>query len=63
MEVNQTKFVLILIAVGLLIAELVIIDYDRFWAWRNFGGLIGPLVLIIVALAVIKRVNRDKSNN
>ncbi|NNL79227.1 MAG: hypothetical protein HKO67_01945 [Flavobacteriaceae bacterium] len=63
MEVNRTKFILVVIAIGLLIAELVIMDYDRFWAWRNFGGLIGPLILIIVALAVIKRVNRDKSNS
>ena len=63
MEIKQTKLVLIIIAVGLLIAELVIMDYDRFWAWRNFGGLFGPLILIIVALAVIKRVNQDKSNS
>ncbi|MBT8258710.1 MAG: hypothetical protein KJO49_09580 [Bacteroidia bacterium] len=63
MEVNRTKFILVVIAIGLLIAELVIMDYDRFWAWRNFGGLIGPLILIIVALAVIKKVNRDKSNS
>lgn len=62
MEVNHTKTVLIIIAVGLLIAELVIMDYSRFWAWRNFSGLIAPLLLIIVALAVIKRVKRDKDN-
>lgn len=62
MEVNRTKLILIIIAVGLLIAELVIMDYSRFWAWRNFSGLIAPLILIIVALAVIKRVNRDNGN-
>ena len=63
MDINRTKLVLIIIAAGLLIFELVVMDYSRFWAFRNFSGLIAPLLLIIVALAVIKRVNEDKSRN
>ncbi len=63
MEVNRTKLILIIIAVGLLIAELVIMDYSKFWAWRNFSGLIAPLILIIVALAVIKHVKRKNGHS
>ena len=63
MEVNRTKLILVIIAVSLLIFELVVMDYSRFWAFRNFSGLIAPLLLIIVALVVIKQVNKDKSRN
>ncbi|MBT8286485.1 MAG: hypothetical protein HKN00_09215 [Flavobacteriaceae bacterium] len=63
MDTTRTKVILVIIAIGLLITELVIMDYSRFWAWRNFSGLIAPLLLIIVALAVIKHVNQDRSKN
>ena len=63
MDVNRTKLILVIIALALLIFELVVMDYSRFWAFRNFSGLIAPLLLIIVALAVIKRVHEDKSRN
>ena len=47
-------------AVMLVIAELAIIDYDRFWESKNVGNYLIILSMILVILSLVGAIKTDK---
>ena len=58
MRSNKGRYVIIFLAVGLLIFEIFQFDKSNIWAFKNFSGLIAPLLLIIGMIASIIHVNK-----
>ncbi|TXG39695.1 hypothetical protein [Seonamhaeicola maritimus] len=59
---NKFRYVLIIIFAALIIVEIVIMDYDNFWNWGNWLGILAPVLMILAMVMSIKHVNKHGEN-
>ena len=59
---NRKKFniTLLVLSIILLIAQLVIADYNNFWDRKNILGISVPVLLIISFYLNLKHINKQK---
>jgi len=59
-RMKKFRIGLLIGAVMLVIAELAIIDYDRFWESKNVGNYLIILSMILVILSLVGAIKTDK---
>ena len=64
MDENKFKNIIIILAIGLLLIEVVDMDFRyRFFHWRNLIKSL-PMTLLIIALVISNRSrNKNKENH
>lgn len=60
---QRVRYVLLVIAIGLLTIQLYIADYNNFWKWSNILNVIVPILLIFSLSGSIIYTNKTKEKS
>ncbi len=60
---QKARYVFLVVAIGLLIIQLYIADYNNFWNWPNVLNVIVPILLIFSLSGSIIYTNKTNEKS